>query len=77
LSVLSIITLGAAKTFTRKTAFAGGAVPLPGTPGQSAYQLAVQQGFSGTLDEWLESFRGSVDIQFMTKQEIQDILTKL
>ncbi|MDE6613996.1 MAG: hypothetical protein K2K24_00650 [Clostridia bacterium] len=26
--------------------------------GMSAYELAVQQGFEGTLDEWLESLKG-------------------
>lgn len=32
----------------------------PGTPGQdgkSAYELAVEQGYAGTLQEWLEQFR--------------------
>lgn len=28
-----------------------------GTPGLSAYQLAVSQGFVGTLDEWLDSLK--------------------
>lgn len=27
--------------------------------GKSAYELAVQQGFEGTLDEWLESLKGA------------------
>lgn len=29
-----------------------------GGPGASAYQLAVAEGFDGTLDEWLQSIRG-------------------
>ena len=29
-----------------------------GDPGESAYQVAVDQGFVGTVDEWLESLRG-------------------
>lgn len=29
-----------------------------GTKGYSAYEVAVQQGFKGTVDEWLESLRG-------------------
>lgn len=29
------------------------------TTGKSAYELAVEQGFVGTLDEWLESLKGS------------------
>jgi hypothetical protein len=30
-----------------------------GPPGKSAYELAVQQGYSGTLDQWLDSLKGS------------------
>lgn len=30
-----------------------------GTPGRSAYELAVQQGYKGTLDEWLKSIKGA------------------
>lgn len=30
-----------------------------GVPGRSAYELAVQQGYKGTLDEWLESIKGA------------------
>lgn len=30
-----------------------------GVPGLSAYQLAVQEGFEGTLEEWLESLHAS------------------
>ena len=29
-----------------------------GAPGKSAYELAIEQGFKGTLDEWLESLKG-------------------
>lgn len=31
---------------------------LPGLPGLSAYELAVKQGFVGTLEEWLLSLKG-------------------
>ncbi|MEY8458577.1 hypothetical protein [Lactococcus ileimucosae] len=31
---------------------------LPGQDGKSAYQLAVEHGFSGTEQEWLESLKG-------------------
>lgn len=37
----------------------GGASSGGGAPGKSAYELAVEQGFVGTLDEWLDSLRGS------------------
>ena len=30
-----------------------------GADGKSAYDLAVEQGFTGTLAEWLESFIGA------------------
>lgn len=30
-----------------------------GVPGRSAYELAVQQGYKGTLDEWLKSIKGA------------------
>ena len=30
-----------------------------GPPGKSAYELAVQQGFSGSLDEWLSSLKSN------------------
>lgn len=30
-----------------------------GTNGKSAYELAVENGFSGTQEEWLESLKGS------------------
>lgn len=29
-----------------------------GTPGKSAYQLAVEEGFDGTIEEWLDSLNG-------------------
>lgn len=31
---------------------------LPGKDGKSAYEVAVEQGFIGTVDEWLESLHG-------------------
>ena len=33
-------------------------VYLPGVAGRSAYQLAVDAGFEGTLEEWLASLKG-------------------
>lgn len=35
-----------------------GVEPEPGPAGKSAYQLAVEAGFAGTLAEWLDSLRG-------------------
>lgn len=31
---------------------------LPGKDGKSAYEVAVERGFVGTVDEWLESLKG-------------------
>ncbi len=46
---------------------AGGDGSTPGPAGKSAYQLAVQQGFEGTLEDWLASLQGpdgkSVELQ--------------
>ena len=36
-----------------------GASGQTGADGKSAYELAVENGFTGTLDEWLESLKGS------------------
>lgn len=36
----------------------GGGGGGQGVPGKSAYEIAVEQGFIGTVDEWLLSLRG-------------------
>lgn len=35
-----------------------GEVQRIGIPGKSAYEIAVENGFEGTEEEWLESLRG-------------------
>ncbi|WP_235570160.1 hypothetical protein [Bacillus amyloliquefaciens] len=40
---------------------AKGATGAAGKDGKSAYELAVQQGFSGTLDEWLASLKATAN----------------
>ncbi|OAZ62743.1 hypothetical protein SRCM100169_01966 [Bacillus siamensis] len=40
---------------------AKGATGVAGKDGKSAYELAVQQGFSGTLDEWLASLKATAN----------------
>lgn len=40
---------------------AKGATGAAGKDGKSAYELAVQQGFTGTLDEWLASLKAAVN----------------
>ena len=42
--------------------------------GKSAYQLAVDQGFEGTLDEWLESLIGKTEEQIKA-EKLQEIMT--
>ena len=32
---------------------------LKGLNGKSAYELAVEKGYSGTIEEWLESLNGT------------------
>lgn len=36
----------------------GGGPGVPGPPGKSAYDIAVDSGFQGTKEEWLDSLRG-------------------
>ncbi|TXK26184.1 collagen-like protein [Bacillus amyloliquefaciens] len=40
---------------------AKGATGVAGKDGKSAYELAVQQGFTGTLDEWLASLKATTN----------------
>ncbi len=37
----------------------GGSGGTPGAPGKSAYQIAVDNGFVGTVEQWLESLEGT------------------
>ena len=37
----------------------GDKIQAQGTNGQSAYELAVDKGYTGTLDEWLEALKGN------------------
>lgn len=50
---LSPLTLAAAKTYTNKSIEGAGAIA-----GKSAYEIAVENGFVGTEEEWLESLHG-------------------
>ena len=52
-------TLGAAKNYVRASLEGAGA--LKGNDGASAYDIAVENGFSGTQAEWLESLKGGND----------------
>lgn len=54
----------------------GGLFPM-GTKGYSAYEVAVQQGFEGTVDEWLASLvgppgqDGSIDFEELTPEQME------
>lgn len=45
-----------------------------GEDGKSAYQIAVENGFEGTEEEWLESLKVGVEIEFATDEEVESIL---
>jgi len=56
---MDVIDQVISKTFTKKTALEKGAVKGdPGQRGYSAYEIAQQNGFTGTIKEWLESLEG-------------------
>ena len=51
---MDITTLALAKAYTDEVAGSG----VKGDPGKSAYQIAVENGFQGTEQEWLDSLIG-------------------
>lgn len=51
---MDITTLALAKAYTNEVAGSG----VKGDPGKSAYQIAVENGFQGTEQEWLDSLVG-------------------
>ena len=54
--IIDLVTLALAKKYT-KAAIAG-AGGIKGEDGKSAYQIAVENGFAGTSEEWLASLKG-------------------
>lgn len=44
-----------------------------GPRGYSAYELAVKEGFEGTLDEWLESLHGDVSFSDLTETQKESL----
>lgn len=44
-----------------------------GPQGYSAYELAVKQGFEGTIDEWLESLHGEVTFADLTDTQKESL----
>lgn len=53
---MDIITLALAKKYVQE--ILAGAGGIKGDDGKSAYQIALDNGFSGTEYEWLESLQG-------------------
>ena len=51
---MDLITLALAKQYTNQVAGSG----VKGDPGKSAYEIAVENGFQGTEQEWLASLVG-------------------
>ena len=54
--VIDLVTLALAKNYTE--AAIAGAGGIQGKDGKSAYEIAVENGFAGTVEEWLESLKG-------------------
>ncbi len=53
----------------------------PGEPGKSAYQIAVENGFVGTKEEWLESLKspggGNSDVDLSNYAKLTDVPSKV
>lgn len=51
---------------------------LKGDNGKSAYEIAVDKGFKGTEEEWLESLKSNVDLsEYATKEYVDTRLDGL
>lgn len=53
----------------------GGTPGAPGKDGLSAYEIAKQQGFSGTEKEWLNSLQAHVE--YATDDDILSLFTEV
>lgn len=74
---MDLITLALAKKFT--TDSLAGLGTLKGEDGDSAYEIAVENGFAGTEAEWLESLKGEEGNSgvYLGEEEPLDINTKV
>lgn len=54
---MDVVTYALLKKYVQSSLAGAGA--LKGDDGKSAYQLAVDNGYSGTETEWLASLKGS------------------
>lgn len=55
--MIDVVTYALLKKYLKNGGAGGG--EGAGTPGKSAYDIAVENGFSGTVQEWLESLKGT------------------
>lgn len=71
---MDVETLNLARKYADKLIQGEGAIQ--GKDGLSAYEVAVNEGFTGTEAEWLASLKGETGNGFeeMTKAEMLDIL---
>ena len=47
-----------------------GGSSAPGPAGKSAYEIAVDDGFEGTQEEWLDSLKAIADFEYITQEDI-------
>ena len=64
---LDLIAIAYLKSILGST---GGGAGQKGDDGKSAYDIAVAHGFVGSEEEWLESLSATLDIEHLTKEEI-------
>ena len=67
---MDLITIAYLKSILGLT---GGGAGQKGDDGKSAYDIAVAHGFIGSEEEWLESLSATLDIEHLTKEEIDAI----
>ena len=51
-----------------------------GPAGKSAYEIAVENGFSGTLEQWVASLKGKTPekgVDYFTPEDIQEIVDQI
>ncbi len=65
---MDLITLALARQ-------SGGTPGAPGKDGLSAYEIAKQQGFDGTEEEWIDSLYAQVE--YATTNEIEQLFVEV
>lgn len=72
--MLDVISWVLSKKFATDTAIgAGGLKGEKGEEGDSAYEIALKNGFVGTEEEWLESLKmDATELRSVVQQEVAD-----